>query len=213
MATSSTASLYSSFLAHAFTGLIDLAGATIKLALLKSTYAAAGLTTDNWWSTISADEIAGTGYTAGGKALTGTSVVHTLAGTWALSRASTTVYGYGAIIRPATANGYLYRCVVGGTSGAAVPTFSPVVGVTVADGTVTWACVGTTATVFTSASAQWTTATFSASYGVIYAVGSAADTSPLIALQSFAAAEVVSDEVFEIAPAPDLGWFAFSQAG
>ena len=56
--------------------------------------------------------------------------------TWA----SSTAYAIGSRRRPTSLNGYHYRVIVGGTSGASQPTWPTTEGATVADGTVTWMC-------------------------------------------------------------------------
>jgi phage tail sheath gpL-like len=48
----------------------------------------------------------------------------------------------GQYVVPTTANGYFYKCTVAGTTGASQPSWPSTVGTTVADGTVTWTCVG-----------------------------------------------------------------------
>lgn len=56
--------------------------------------------------------------------------------------ATSTEYSAGDIVRPATANGYIYICQTAGTSSASAPTWPTVIGTTVVDGTVTWRCYG-----------------------------------------------------------------------
>lgn len=96
------------------------------------------------------------GYTAGGLSVPGKSVTYTAAASWALSRANSTAYALGTIVRPASANGHLYRCAVAGTTGGSIPTFPTVSGLTVTDGTVTWAEVGTGIVVINHTTLTWT---------------------------------------------------------
>jgi hypothetical protein len=58
------------------------------------------------------------------------------------SRANNTLYGAGDVVRPATANGWLYQATTSGTSGGSVPSFPTIYGDTVADGGVTWRAIG-----------------------------------------------------------------------
>lgn len=54
------------------------------------------------------------------------------------AHATTTAYTLGQRVQPATANGYMYECIVAGTSAGSAPVWPLVVGNTVVDGTVTW---------------------------------------------------------------------------
>ncbi len=65
---------------------------------------------------------------------------------WYATWAATTPYALGAMVVPATANGYYYKCTTAGSSSASAPTWSTTIGSTVTDGTVTWTCWGKTAT-------------------------------------------------------------------
>ena len=122
------------------------------------------------------------GYTQGGVVSVATRT-RTVANSWGTSRANSTAYALGTVVRPATGNTFLYRCIVAGTSGGSIPTYGTVVGGSTTDGTVTWECVGSAITVISTASPVW--AAFSAT-GVKYAVlsyraaGTAA-TQPLVA--------------------------------
>ena len=182
----------------------------LKMALLGSGYVP-NLTGNVHWSDISANEITGTGYTAGGATLTSTSLTLTAAASWSLTWAASTLYPYGTIISPDTSNGYLSRQVAAGsgTSGTTQPTFPTVEGAVVTDGGAVWACVGDAALVFTSATVSWSAATFTTSYAAIY-VATAGSTEPLIMLQQFAAAQSPSAQTFQVVPDPHLGWFCFS---
>ncbi len=56
------------------------------------------------------------------------------------TRVSSTAYTVGTLVRPATVNGYVYKCTTAGTTAATAPTFPTVPGNTVTDGTVVWTC-------------------------------------------------------------------------
>jgi len=206
--------LYAHFLVSAFEGAVKLGGAThqtFKMALLKTTYTAvAGLKSHVHYSTISGEEITGTGYTAGGATLATPTLTLTAANTWSVARASTTTYPTGAFVRPVTVNGYLYRAAHAGKSGSTVPTFPTITGETVADGTVEWTCCGADILVWTSGDATWNTATFTASYGAIYASLSTATTSPLVRLLTFSPVLAPSAGTEIVLPNASSGWFAFS---
>jgi hypothetical protein len=119
---------------------------------------------------VSAEIAAGNGYTAGGVALPSLTWAATVANSWPIAAAVTTTYNVGTIVHPATPNGFLYQCVVTGTSGGTAPTWPTVVGTTVTDGTVTWLNVGTAVTVLGAGTITFTStgAGFTASYGLVY---------------------------------------------
>ena len=123
-------------------------------------------------------ETSGVGYTTGGLAITsptltaytGSSSVGT---EWSTAWAASTSYALGAIVRPSTANNYLYQAVVAGTSGSSAPTFPTVVGTTVTDSGVTWLNIGLSVVVWTTATNPvWNSGssagTLSAAYAVFY---------------------------------------------
>lgn len=64
--------IYNRFKADLMNGVLDLVNDTINGALLDSNHSFTA--TDNTWSDVSANEISGTGYTAGGQALANKSV-------------------------------------------------------------------------------------------------------------------------------------------
>ena len=207
-----SANLYATFLEHAMKGGVVLAGitpSTLKMALLTGTYTP-DLSTDEYWGTVTPNEVTGTGYTAGGATLATPVLAVSGADTWAHNRAATTVYTYGQIVRPATANGHLYRCVTAGTTGTSLPTYPTVVGRTVTDGSAEWGCVGGAVLTYTSATVRWPTATFSASYAVLYVSTGTAATSPLIGLVAFGTAQAPTNQTFEVVPDATLGWFTFT---
>lgn len=70
----SSLTIYNKAKEELFKGNVDLDGATIKLALVTSSYTPAP-TTDNEWADVSANEVAsGDGYTTGGETLASLSV-------------------------------------------------------------------------------------------------------------------------------------------
>lgn len=178
---------YGKAIANAFGGEVagdafqtDFLSDTIKVMLTTSTYSP-NLDTHETKADVT-NEISGTGYTAGGVTLASKTIVYTAADSWGTARANSTAYVVGDIVRPATGNGHLYRCIVAGTSNSTPPTFPTVSGQTVADGTVTWAEIGRGVTVLDAADPQWTTATFTARYAVVYRDTGTASTSPLLFL-------------------------------
>lgn len=137
----------------------DLDSDTLKITLHSSTYSPS-IATHRYVSSLTNELSTASGYTAGGATVTG-SFTLTAANSWASTAATSTPYTLGQVRRPSAGNGYLYRCVVAGTSGGSAPTWPTVVGTTVADGGVTWLNIGvavvvldlTDATLWTSFSA------------------------------------------------------------
>jgi len=97
----------------------------------------------------------GGGYTVGGLQLAGTAVAYTAAASWGYPWVASAAHQVEDVVRPPTANGYLYRCAVAGTSGAAQPTWPLGVGQTVTDGSVTWECCGSGLTALTASNVTW----------------------------------------------------------
>lgn len=130
----------------------------------------------------------GSGYTTGGVALGSKAITYTAANSWGTSRANSTAYALGDVVRPATGNGFLYRCAVAGTSAGTVTTLGTVVGRETTDGTAVFENVGSGIIQVTAANATWSSP-FSAGpfrYAVISdrTPGTAA-TQPLVGLIDF----------------------------
>jgi hypothetical protein len=151
---------YNQSLAKAFNKQIDWDSDTLVWTLHTSTYAP-NRDTHAFVSDLTNELGAGSGYTAGtssggGLAIASPSVTYTAANSFSVSRANSTAYVVDDVFRPASANGFLYRVAVAGTTGGAPPTFPTVIGTTVADGTATIECVGTGVTVFACSDPAWT---------------------------------------------------------
>lgn len=190
-------SFYRGVFAKAFNMEIDFNSDTIKVMLCTSSYTP-DLDAHVYKSSVT-NEVSGTGYTATGATLTSATVADSSGNTYGTTRANTTAYVVGNIVRPATGNGYLYQCSTAGTSGGSVPTYVTGIGQTVTDGTVTWTCVGRGIMVLSGANTSWTTATITARYAIIYDATPASDaTRPLIALIDFGADMTSTAGTFQI---------------
>lgn len=208
---------YANALDQAFSANINWASDTINVGLLGSGYTP-NLATHIHWSDVSAQEITGTGYTAGGTALGTKTHTVTAANSFGTSWAASTAYPVGSVIRPATGNGFLYMAskISGtGTSGASTPTFPTAFGDVVIDNSganqIQWTNIGESITQWSSANPSWSTATITASYAVIYKSTGTGSTSPLISLLTISPAASSTAATFTIT-APSLGWFWWTPA-
>ena len=181
-------------------GNIDFDADTIKVALLSST--AAYNDTNQYWSDISANEITGTGYTAGGEALVNKTVTTTDSSALAAWAAST-AYAVGDVVRAVTDNGNVFRCVVAGTSGATEPTWVTTTFRETADNTVVWVQFGSAIIVLDADDVVWANATITARYAAIYKDTGIATTSPLIGWVDFGADQSASGGNFTIQWSPN----------
>lgn len=177
---------------------------TLKLTL-HNTSIAPNRSTMSYWSSLAASELAtGSGYTAGGIQLSGVTWQTAAATAWAIARAASTVYAQGALVRPASANGFLYVAANTGTTGSTVPTFPQTVGLSVTDGTVTWICVGIAATTLTASGGNPTWSSFSAGpfqYAVLHDHSPASDaTRGLVALADLGSPQTGTGQDFQIIP-------------
>ena len=179
----------------AWNGEIDYDTNTIKLALLTSSY-----TPDDahdYWDDASANEVSGTGYTAGGETLASKTVTFTDDAS-ATARVNSTAYALGDVVRPSTANGHVYVCVQAGTSNSTPPTFPTASRQTVTDSGVIWAEAGRAMIVFDAADVTWASSTITARYGVLYKDTGTSTTSPLIVLVDFGQNESSSNGNFTV---------------
>lgn len=144
-------------------------------------------------------EVSGTGYTTGGQALTSTSSAYvddSAATAWAAG----TAYSLGDLVRPSTANGYLYLCVAAGTAHASTePTWSTVLGRETTDGTVAWLNVGYGYVNLDAANPAWTTSTIAnVRYAIFRYDSGAAATSPLIGYWDLGASYSTTNGTLEL---------------
>jgi hypothetical protein len=182
-------------------GRINFTTDTIKVMALSAYTVGSTATTAQFISDVlaAATEATGTGtsgYTAGGATLASKTVTYTAANSWSTQRANSTAYTVGDVVRPASANGFIYRCVVAGTSGGSLPTYTTVLGDDFVDGAVTWVNEGTGVLVVDAADPSWTTGnpgSLTASYLVFYKDTGTPATSPVIALWDLGGAQVASN--------------------
>lgn len=142
----------------------------------------------------------GGGYTVGGLAIASPAMQSIAANNWSVARANSTPYAVGDVYRPAVGNGWLYRCVVAGTSAAAPPAFATALGTTFADGGATFEAVGKGIVTFKCSNPSWATATFGpCRYAVLSdrQTGVAA-TEPLIGLIDFGIDKTAGGDVFQV---------------
>lgn len=157
--TVATATLAGKFFVHALKGDIDTDTDTWKASLHLPAAVLAKDTTE-FFNTVGSELATAGGYTAGGATVAVSAPVYTAANAWGISRAATTTYAAGDVVRPAIGNGFIYQATVAGTTGAGLPAYPTAVGATVADGTVTWQCIGTGAVSCDIADAVWAGATW-----------------------------------------------------
>lgn len=141
----------------------------------------------DFFDDVVANEGSGSGYTAGGQALASKTITITAANSWGTQRANSTAYAVGDLVRPATGNGFVYVCVVAGTSGGSIPTYSTVIGRETSDGTVVWMTAGRNVVVYDAADPSWNPVTLTnVRYAVVYDRTPSTDaTRPLICLMDF----------------------------
>jgi hypothetical protein len=193
------AKAYRSVHVQAYSGKINWLSDTITVTLHSSSYAP-DLDAHAYVSSLTNELTTGGGYTAGGLTLSGKGLTYTAANSWGTSAATGTSYAVETVVRPAAANGYVYRCAVSGTSGGSAPTWPTTIGQTVTDGTVTWETVGRGVVQFTATSPSWSSATFGPCRYLVISdrtPGTAA-TQPLIGLVDFGTDQTGGGGLFQV---------------
>jgi hypothetical protein len=203
-----TGLFYPKFIDHLAQKRMDLDSDTFKAMLVTSAYTYSSA--HDFQNDIT-NEVTGTGYTAGGATLTSVTWTQTDANSWATSRANSTAYTLGQVVRPATGNGYLYQVVVAGTSGGSIPTYPTVIGQTVTDGGVTWSCFAQSIYAFDCADLSWPASTITAARKVIVydATPGTSATNPLVGYVDFGTDQSSSTSALNV-PIDPLGLFFFA---
>lgn len=168
---------YGNAFVKAFNKEIDWDSDNLKVLLVDSSYTP-NPDTHVYRSDISG-EASGTGYTAGGQALsskTNTYIPAASVTTWAGNQA----YALGDIRRPTVANGRIYRCVQAGTSGSTQPTWPTGTGERVTDGGVIWQEAGRGYIRLGAANVTWASSTITARRPIAYIDTGNPATSPLM---------------------------------
>lgn len=199
--------LYTQFIRQALNAEVDFDDG-MTFTLHTSTYALSR-TADDYANDATNELATANGYTAGGIAAGVVSRTHTVANSWSVQRAASASYVVGDVVRPAAANGFLYRATNSGATAAGLPTYPTILGQTVVDGAVTWECYGIAITVFTSANPPSWSAPFSAG-GIRYLVladrsTGVAATSPLVAVTDFGSDQAGSGQSWSVTPHAALG--------
>lgn len=177
-----TFSMYRQAQLQAWKGGINWLGDNIVLTQHTSAYVP-NLDADAFVSNLAGEVATGNGYVQGGITLAGKTASYVPANNWVDAWAPVTAYQTGQIIRPAAGNGFLFRCVSAGTSGASAPPWTASPGTLTADGGVTWLCISAGAVVLGAVSAQWLSYTGSLRYLVLSdRTPPLASAQPLIAL-------------------------------
>lgn len=194
--------LYTQLKSGLFTAAYNFSTDTVKCALVNGY--APNFVTDTTYASLTSETV-GTGYSSGGIALSGVAVTTTQGSAWTAVAGTASVYKVGQYVRPAAQNGFAYRCVVAGTSGVSPPAWPTTVGTTVADGTATWACVGTAVVTVTSSNPSWGGATFAATGAVLY---DATAGNKLISYIDFNGTSSVTAGTFTVTLDPVNGWLS-----
>lgn len=162
---------------------------------------------NSYVSDLSNEVAAGLGYATGGVNVGAVTRTKTTANSWTVQRAASTAYALGDVVRPAAANGFIYRATSAGSTAAGLPTYPTIMGQTVVDGGVTWECYGIGIVVWTwTTPPSWATATFVYRSLVLSdrTTGVAA-TEALIAVSTYASDQTASGTTYTINAHASLG--------
>jgi hypothetical protein len=201
---------YRQWLTKALNKELDFDTDSLKWTLHTSTYTP-NYDTHAYVSDLTNELSTAGGYTSGGVTATSASFTYTAANSWGVSRANSTAYNVGDVIRPATGNGFLYRCVTAGTSAGTTTTLGTTLGASTTDGTAVFEMVGAGIIVVKTASPSWTTFTAGPfRYAILSdrTPGTAA-TQPLIGVVDFGSNQTGGGGTFQINVNSTLGLFHY----
>jgi hypothetical protein len=189
----------------------DFDSDSLKLGLMATAYnPATAFTTSFSWADVSASEVSGTGYVAGGITVPTPAITTTQAASFGRLWTLSTAYVLGDVVRPVTAPTHLYMCVQAGTSSATEPaTWGTVSGKDMAtDGGVIWSEIGTSIMKFSSANIVSPSMSLtSVQYGWIYDdTNATAANKTLICLLDFGSQKTWTSTVVTFTPDANLGW-------
>lgn len=179
-----TATVPGKFRLHLLKGDVDVDSDAWKASLHTSSATLNKDTTD-FFNGVGNELTTTGGYTAGGVAITLSAPAYTAANSWGVSRANSTAYAVGDVVKPASGNGFLYVATVAGTSGGSLPTYPTVFGQTVVDGGVTWLCIGPGITTMDATDPVWNPLTATFRYCVIRKNTGTDSTSPVVGWVDF----------------------------
>lgn len=173
---------------------VDFLNDDIKMALF-----GAGHSFDSgneYFSDISANEITGTGYTAGG-ALLGSKTMEYKSSDLT-SWTNSTIYRVGDLVVPTVVNSHIYKCCIAGTSSSDTePSWSIVENANIAEsGGPTWVEFGCGALVLDASDISWGDATITFSHAVVYVDSGVSATSLLLIDFNIETSVVVSASAF-----------------
>lgn len=199
-----SAQLYGSAVGDALAGRINWLTGTIK-ATLHTSSMTPNILTHTRVSDLTAEVATGQGYTQGtGQTLASKSLTFTAASAMT-AHAVSTAYVVGDLVRPASSNGHVYRCLTAGTSGSTAPTWPTGNLGQVTDGTAVWGEFGRGVTTLSCGDVPFGGITGSALYLVLSdrTDPDAAD-QPLIGLITFSEASTGTTEFTYEPPANGL---------
>lgn len=161
-----TYSLYRQAHLRAWSGQVNWVADNIVMTQHTASYTP-NLDTDAFVSSLTNEVPAGLGYIQGGLPLLNKSAQYVPASSWGDVWAPVTAYQAGQVVRPQVPNGFLFRCITAGISGAGAPAWPSLIGSTVADGSATWGCVAAGTVALLASPVQWLSYSGSVRYLVI----------------------------------------------
>jgi hypothetical protein len=167
--------------------------------MLLTSSASPNLATWDYESDLTNEVGAGGEYATGGKAMTSVTVTlvdDAAAPAWVAA----TAYKVGQLVRPTSANGHVYRCIVAGASHAATePTWPTDPGEDIVDNAATWEEAGAAYIKIDADDVVWADSTITAAYGVVVdKTPASAASNPLMVLIDFGGSKSSTDGDFQV---------------